>query len=99
MGKLLINQNLITAQNAGEIAKICPFGAIEYNGEKLEITSACKMCKLCAKKSGGAIEYVEEEEKKPLFRVVVFSIYCSAMRYFFLTEKAIYLPNGKFDII
>lgn len=65
MGKLLINQNLINAQNAGEIAKICPFGAIEYNGGKLEITSACKMCKLCAKKSGGAIEYVEEEEKKP----------------------------------
>ncbi len=61
MGSLKINQNLVTAQNADAIASLCPFGAISYTDGKLEISSACKMCKLCAKKSGGVIEYVEEE--------------------------------------
>lgn len=60
MGKLIINQNLINSQNAETLIKLCPFGAISYNGSEIEISSACKMCKLCAKKSGGLIEYQEE---------------------------------------
>lgn len=62
MGKLVINQNLITPEKAEELIKLCPFGAISY-GEKLEISSACKMCKMCVKKGGGTIEFVEEEKK------------------------------------
>jgi len=61
MGTLKINQNLVTAQNAAELEKVCPFGAISYAGGKLDISSACKMCKMCVKKSGGVIEYAEEE--------------------------------------
>ena len=61
MGRLNINQNRVTAENAESIKKLCPFGAISYEDGKLNISSACKMCKLCAKKSGGVIEYVEEE--------------------------------------
>ena len=60
MGKLVINQKLLTQQKAEEIVKICPFGAISYENEKLDISSACKMCKLCTKKSDGVIEYVED---------------------------------------
>ena len=60
MGKLVINQNLVTKDNATELSSLCPFGAISYDGEKLDISSACKMCKMCAKKSNGIIEYVEE---------------------------------------
>ncbi len=60
MGKLLINQNLITPLNAEDLVKLCPFGAISYNGKELEISSGCKMCKLCVKKSNGIIEYSEE---------------------------------------
>lgn len=59
MSQLVINQKAVTAENANQIVKICPFGAISYNGETLDISSACKMCKLCVKKSGGVIEYVE----------------------------------------
>ena len=62
MGKLVINQNKVTADKASEIVNICPFGAISYDGSKLDISSACKMCKLCVKKSDGVIE--SEEEKK-----------------------------------
>ncbi len=60
MGKLKINQELINSLNADGLVKLCPFGAISYNGKELEISSGCKMCKLCAKKSSGIIEYIEE---------------------------------------
>lgn len=80
MGKLVINKNLITPEKAEELIKICPFGAISYNGGELEISSGCKMCKLCAKKGGGAVEYVEEEKKtvnKSLWNgVLVFVEHC-----------------------
>ncbi len=62
MGKLSINQELVNKEKAEELISLCPFGAISYT-TKLEISSACKMCKLCARKSGGIIEYIEEEKK------------------------------------
>lgn len=61
MAELVIKQELINSENAGTLKKICPFGAISYDAEKLEISSACKMCKLCVKKGGGLIEYKEDE--------------------------------------
>ena len=60
MGKLNINHKAITPENAEMLKKLCPFGAISYENGKLDISSACKMCKMCAKKGGGLIEYVEE---------------------------------------
>ncbi len=65
MGQLKVNQNLVNAENASALVKICPFGAISYDGAKLDISSACKMCKLCVKKGpAGVVEYVEEEVKE-----------------------------------
>ena len=65
MGQLKINQGLVNADNAKELIKLCPFAAISYDGSKLDISSACKMCKMCIRKGpAGVIEYVEEEEKK-----------------------------------
>ena len=60
MGKLVINQDKINAEKAEALVKLCPFGAISYSNSKLDISSACKMCKMCVKKGEGAIEYVEE---------------------------------------
>ena len=60
MGKLVINQSLVNAQNAQSVASLCPFGAISYENGALSISAACKMCKLCAKKSGGVVTYEEE---------------------------------------
>lgn len=60
MGRLSINQNMVTPEKGKELAGICPFGAILYQDGKLDISSACKMCKICVKKSGGIIEYKEE---------------------------------------
>lgn len=61
MGKLVINHNSVTSEKAEALVKICPFGAISYTGGKLDISSACKMCKMCVKKGGGLVDYVEEE--------------------------------------
>lgn len=60
MGKLIINQKMVTAENAEKLVSLCPFGAISYNGSDLDISSACKMCKMCVKKGDGVIEYAEE---------------------------------------
>ena len=61
MGQLKINQNLVNAENAFSLVKVCPFGAITYDGTKLEISSACKMCKLCVKKGPiGVVEFIED---------------------------------------
>lgn len=60
MGKLVINHNKITPDKAQALIDVCPFGAISFDGEKIDISSGCKMCKLCVKKSDGAVEYVED---------------------------------------
>ena len=60
MGNLKINNNMVNEENAERIVSLCPFNAISYQDGKLDISSACKMCKLCVKKSDGIITYEEE---------------------------------------
>ena len=60
MGSLVINQNLVNKDNAESLISLCPFGAISYSNGALDISSACKMCKLCVKKSDGIIKYEEQ---------------------------------------
>ncbi|AQS02944.1 MULTISPECIES: electron transfer flavoprotein subunit alpha [Clostridium] len=63
MAKLVVNQEKIL--DIDELIKICPFGALENNNGVVEISGACKMCKLCVKKGPkGAVEYIEEEVKE-----------------------------------
>ena len=62
MGHLKINQNLVNAENAEALVKICPFSAISYEAGKIEISSACKVCKICVKKGpAGVIEFEEDD--------------------------------------
>jgi len=57
---LIIHNDKINEQIANDLVKLCPFGAISYNGE-LSIGSGCKMCKMCVKKGpAGAITFEEE---------------------------------------
>ncbi len=61
---LKINDNLINSETAEQLVKICPFGAISYDG-KLHINAACKMCKMCVRRGpAGAVTW-EEEPKAP----------------------------------
>lgn len=64
MGKIIINHSKVTYEIAQEAIKICPFGAIEYQNDKLDINSGCKMCKLCVRKGPtGVFEFIEEQVK------------------------------------
>lgn len=60
MGKLVINQANITPESAEKLINICPFGAISYTDGKLDISSACKMCKMCVRKGSGIVSFEEE---------------------------------------
>lgn len=63
MGRLIVNQDKII--NKEELIKLCPFNALEIKGEKVEINSGCKMCKICVRKGPeGAVVFVEEEKKE-----------------------------------
>jgi electron transfer flavoprotein alpha subunit len=65
MAKLVVNQAKVG--NIEDLIKICPFGALEEKDGYLQISEACKMCKLCVKKGPeGAIEYVEDEVKEAI---------------------------------
>lgn len=62
MGKLVINEGKLTPSIIKELIEICPFGAMENKNGKLEISAACKMCKMCVKKGPkGAVEFIEDE--------------------------------------
>ena len=80
MGELVINHNKITAQKAEALVEICPFNAISYSNDRLEISSACKMCKMCVRNSEGAIDFVEDvkgEVDKSLWRgICVYADHC-----------------------
>ena len=61
MGKLIVHQEKV--QDAAILIKICPFGAMEDKNGKIEINSACRLCKLCVKKGKGVFEFVETETR------------------------------------
>jgi len=61
MGGIKVNQEKIF--QASELEMLCPFGAIVADEQgKIEITPACRVCKLCVRKGPtGVFEFVEEE--------------------------------------
>lgn len=62
MGKLVVNESKLNAVNIEKLVKICPFGAIEKKDGKIEVSAACKMCKLCVKKGpAGVMEFIEDK--------------------------------------
>lgn len=62
MGKLVVHQDKVTDPQA--LVKVCPFGALQEKDGKIEVTAACRMCRVCVKKGpAGAMEYVEDDNK------------------------------------
>ena len=61
MGKLVINHKLVTSEKAEALVQLCPFGAISYADGVLDISSGCKMCKMCVRKGHGLVDFVEEQ--------------------------------------
>ena len=59
MGKLIIHHDLVTPEKAESLISLCPFGAISFEDGRLDISSGCKMCKMCVRKGGGLVEFEE----------------------------------------
>ncbi len=51
-------------KNVEEAIKVCPFNAIKSKNDKIEITSACKMCDICIKKMPDIYEFIEGKKVK-----------------------------------
>lgn len=63
MAEIIIHSDKI--DNPEAAMKLCPFGAIVQENGKLEITAACRMCRLCIKKGPpGAFELIENIEEE-----------------------------------
>lgn len=64
MARLVIHHELVTPSAAKELVSICPFSAISYENEKLDINAACKMCRICVRRGpAGVITYEEDTQK------------------------------------
>lgn len=63
MGKLVIKHSLVTPEKAEALVKVCPFNAISYENGKLDISSGCKMCKMCVRKGQGLVEFQEDAKE------------------------------------
>ncbi|HEY5537284.1 MAG TPA: electron transfer flavoprotein subunit alpha/FixB family protein [Acetobacterium sp.] len=54
------------------LAEICPFDAFSYENDVLDVSAACKMCKMCLKNGPEGVLILEEDEKvaidKSLYR-------------------------------
>lgn len=59
---LKINQSLVNDEVANKLVELCPFKAISYEGNKLDINAGCKLCKMCVRNSDGVITYEEDSK-------------------------------------
>ena len=57
---LKINQSLVNNEVAEKLVNLCPFKAISYDGNKLDINAGCKLCKMCVRNSNGVITFEED---------------------------------------
>ncbi len=62
MAYIKINQDNIKDKN--KAIKICPFSAIEEKNGLINITSGCKMCKICVKQMPDIYSFIEGKQSK-----------------------------------
>lgn len=66
MPALRIDQTRVTPDIAAALLALCPFGALTMENGRLEVTAACKMCRLCVKNDGyGVVTFVQDEAPAP----------------------------------
>ncbi len=62
---LIINHGLINDETGRKLEELCPFGAISYENGKLDIGSACRLCRMCVNKGpAGCITFEEEKTEQ-----------------------------------
>ena len=58
---LKINQSLVNDEVAKKLVDLCPFKAISYDDNKLDINAGCKLCKMCVRNSDGVVTFEEDK--------------------------------------
>lgn len=59
MGRLVIHNDRIADREA--FVRLCPFSALEIKDGEVNVNAACRMCRICIKKSkNGEAEYIEQ---------------------------------------
>ena len=58
MPYIKIHQDKVADKAA--LLEVCPFKAIELDGNELAINSGCRMCRLCVKKHSDVFEFVDD---------------------------------------
>jgi electron transfer flavoprotein alpha subunit len=62
MGKIVINQKKVTPEVITTLQSLCPFGAFEVVNNELQISSGCRVCKMCVRKGPAEVcTFVEDE--------------------------------------
>jgi len=50
MARIVVDNRNVTKEKGEKAPSICPFNAIEWDGEKVSINSNCRICKICVRK-------------------------------------------------
>lgn len=61
MAKILVNNNNVNKELGEKAPSICPFSAIEWDGEKVSINSNCRLCKICVRKEPSVFSLEEDK--------------------------------------
>ena len=59
---LRIHQEKVNEQTARTLVDLCPFKAISYSDGKLDISAACRVCRMCVNKGPQGVITFEEEK-------------------------------------
>jgi electron transfer flavoprotein alpha subunit len=63
MRSLVVNQDKVDPARIPQLLRLCPFGAIEAEGDVVSVNAACRMCGICVRRwIPGAFEIVEVNE-------------------------------------
>lgn len=60
MAKIVVNNNNVTKDKGEKAPSLCPFSAIEWDGENVSINSACRLCTICVRKEPTIFSYEED---------------------------------------
>ncbi|MDN5306891.1 MAG: electron transfer flavoprotein alpha subunit [Eubacteriaceae bacterium] len=63
MAGIKIIKEKVDRETYEALAAICPFDAFSYENNRLDVTAACKMCRMCLKKGPEGVLVFEEDEK------------------------------------
>lgn len=61
MARILVNNNNVNKELGEKAPSICPFSAIEWDGEKVSINSNCRLCKICVRKEPSVFSLEEDK--------------------------------------